>query len=160
MSGHGVENDPAFRETYYGKNDPKIRQPQKDVKRASTTRSPIILDLDGDGITTTSIAAGAFFDHAGDGFAERTGWVGPKDAVLARDLDADGQIASGKELFGDSTVLRNGARAANGFEALAEVDENHDGRVDAQDSGFSGLLLPNGARGLMQLVPATAKRSG
>ena len=38
--------------------------------------SPLILDLDGDGVETLSYTSGIFFDHDGDGFAEETGWVG------------------------------------------------------------------------------------
>jgi len=43
---------------------------------ASEIPSPIILDLDGDGVIgTVGLSAGVFFDHAADGFAERTGWA-------------------------------------------------------------------------------------
>jgi hypothetical protein len=47
---------------------------------------PLLLDLDGDGIETTSLAQSrAYFDVDGDGFAERTGWVGADDGILAND---------------------------------------------------------------------------
>src|SRR5262245_43794140 len=50
------------------------------------TSSPIILDLDGDGVETTALADGAFFDHDGDVFREQTGWVkGNQDVLLALD---------------------------------------------------------------------------
>ncbi len=94
-------------------------------------RDPLILDLDGDGIETINLRSGAFFDHDGDGFAEQTGWVAPDDGVLALDRNGDGIISDGRELFGDQTILTNGTRAANGFEALAELDTNRDGKMYA-----------------------------
>ena len=72
---------------------------------ASTIPSPIAIDLDGDGIETVSVANGALFDHADDGFAERTGWVSSDDGLLARDINGNGTIDSGRELFGSETLL-------------------------------------------------------
>ena len=57
------------------------------------------------------------------------------------DRDRDGAIGSGEELFGSATPLRSGGRAANGFDALRELDENRDGRVDAADPRFAELLV-------------------
>ncbi|BCS53645.1 calcium-binding protein [Geobacter sp. SVR] len=94
---------------------------------------PLILDLDSDGIETTSITAGANFDHDGNGFAERTGWVNSDDGLLVLDRNSDGIINNGTELFGDQTILKNGIRATNGFQALAEWDDNGDGKIDEID---------------------------
>ena len=85
--------------------------------------TPIILDLDGDGVETTGVKAGAYFDHAGDGFAEQTGWVGADDGLLVYDRNGNGVIDSGAELFGNNTMLANGSKAANGFEALKELTQ-------------------------------------
>jgi hypothetical protein len=38
-------------------------------------------------------------------------------------------------------LLRNGARAANGFEALVELDANGDGIVDMNDPAWTALQL-------------------
>ena len=126
-------------------------RPIDDVERqtqtASTVPSPIILDLDGDGIETVGLASGAWFDHAGDGFAERTGWVGRDDALLVQDLDGNGRIDSGRELFGSETLLAHGARAAHGFAALAELDANGDRRIDASDPAFARLRVWQDADG-------------
>ncbi|VFS92179.1 Uncharacterised protein [Raoultella planticola] len=46
---------------------------------AENQASPIIIDLDGDGIETLSVSSGVFFDHDGNQFAENTGWVAPDD---------------------------------------------------------------------------------
>ncbi|MDP1903520.1 MAG: hypothetical protein Q8M09_04610, partial [Pseudomonadota bacterium] len=59
-----------------------IKPIKQSINKASTLSSPIILDLDGDGVETTAATAGAYFDHAGDGFAERSGWVGGGDGLL------------------------------------------------------------------------------
>jgi len=50
-------------------------------------------------------------------------------------------IDDGTELFGNQTILKDGSKAANGFEALAELDTNHDGTIDASDAAFSQLRV-------------------
>jgi len=109
--------------------------------------SPIILDLDGDGVETTSVGAGAYFDHDGNGFAQQTGWASSDDGMLVRDINSDGLINDGKELFGNETLLNNGSKAANGFQALSELDGNVDGKVDANDSAWSSLKIWQDADG-------------
>lgn len=47
--------------------------------------------------------------------------------MLVRDLNGNGLIDNGTELFGNSTILSNNETAANGFEALKELDSNGDG---------------------------------
>jgi len=92
---------------------------------------PLILDLDGGGISNSGIASGLpiLFDHDGDGLRNATGWVGAGEAIVVRDLNGNGTIDSGRELFGDNTLLtrgpKAGQRAANGFEALADLDSNN-----------------------------------
>ena len=85
-----------------------IRGLQENFSTAKTTRSPLIVDLDGDGVETTTVENGAYFDHDNNGFAEKTGWVGKDDGLLARDLNGNGQIDDGTELFGNNSVLSNG----------------------------------------------------
>jgi len=58
-----------------------------------------------------------------------------------RDINGDGAINDGSELFGEGTTLSNGTKARDGFEALADLDENGDGIVDAADSGFASLKV-------------------
>ena len=103
---------------------------------------PLIFDLDGDGIKTTSLdQSRTYFDLDSNGFAERTAWVDASDGLLVLDRNNDGQITSGQELFGDQTLLANGVRAASGFEALKEFDSNRDGRIDAKDEVYSKLKI-------------------
>ncbi|MEW6141286.1 MAG: calcium-binding protein [Thermodesulfobacteriota bacterium] len=104
-------------------------------------RDPLLLDLDHDGIETISSKEGVYFDHKGDGFAELTGWVAPDDGMLAIDRNGNGQIDDDSELFGNQTLLANGTLAANGFQALAALDDNGDGKIDSGDRGFSQLRI-------------------
>ena len=104
---------------------------------------PLTLDLDGDGIETLASNGhkGALFDHSNDGIRTATGWVGKDDGFLVYDRNGDGVVNNGSELFGDNTPLKNGERAANGYQALAELDDNGDGKVDAADSAFAHLRV-------------------
>ncbi len=109
---------------------------------AESMVSPLVLDLDGNGVTTRGIAGAIIqFDHDGNGFAERTGWVGVGDALLVRDRDGDGRITTGNELFGNHTRLSDGSLAGHGFEALRSLDDNRDGRIDRRDAVWSQLRL-------------------
>jgi len=100
-----------------------------------------VLDLNGNGIATQDLSTGIFFDYDGNGFAERTGWATSGDGILVRDLNSNGQIDNGSELFGDRTKLKNGQTAANGFAALADLDSNGDGKLDSQDSAWTELNI-------------------
>ncbi|MBV1790597.1 hypothetical protein KQ940_21255, partial [Marinobacterium sp. D7] len=104
-------------------------------------RDPIALDLDGDGIETTEANASILFDHNGDGMQQATGWVAPDDGLLVMDRNGNGTIDDGSELFGDATPLSDGTDAADGFAALADLDENADGKIDAADSQFANLRV-------------------
>lgn len=108
-----------------------------------TGTSPLVLDLAGHGYRLSGDEEPVLFDFDGDGVGETTGWTaaGSQVAFLARDLDANGMVNTGAELFGNWTRLLDGSRATNGFEALREVDDNLDGRVDASDSIWTSLLL-------------------
>lgn len=115
--------------------------------------SPLVLDLDGDGVRMSGLDAEVSFallDHR----AVTTGWIaGGDDALLAVDLDGDGEIGSGRELFGEAT----GGMAADGFVALARHDDNADGRIDHDDAVYSQLLAwrddGDGISAAAELVP-------
>jgi hypothetical protein len=72
---------------------------------------------------------------------EQKGWIAPSNAFLVRDLNHDGVINDGSELFGDSTLLKSGATAKDGYEALRDLDDNNDLKLDASDKAFAELLL-------------------
>ncbi|MBI5121273.1 MAG: hypothetical protein HZA67_09720 [Rhodospirillales bacterium] len=101
--------------------------------------SPVILDLDGDGVETTGLAVQ--FDHDGNGFAEQSAWVSADDGLLVLDIDGSGTIDDGSELFGNNTALADGTLAANGFAALAQYDDNEDGVISSGDSVWNSLRV-------------------
>ncbi|MBR1693197.1 MAG: hypothetical protein IJ711_10570, partial [Lachnospiraceae bacterium] len=102
---------------------------------------PLALDLEGDGFALLSAQDGVYFDEDARGLLEKTAWVSAGDALLALDLNGDGVINDGSELFGTSTVLADGTRARSGFEALSMYDENNDGVIDENDAVFSKLKV-------------------
>ena len=104
---------------------------------------PLALDLDGDGIETIAAKgfSGSLFDHNGNGIRTATGWISADDGLLVRDLNGNGIIDNGAELFGDNTKLADGSFAKHGYAALAELDSNGDGIVSAADAAFQTLRV-------------------
>jgi len=103
--------------------------------------SPLVLDLDGDGVEITRLSGAITFDHDADLVRTGTAWVGADDGLLAMDRDGDGLIQSGRELFGDNTQLPGGAFADDGYEALRALDSSGDGVLDASDAEYSQLRV-------------------
>ncbi|QHE85153.1 calcium-binding protein [Hydrogenophaga sp. BPS33] len=101
----------------------------------------MVLDLDGDGLELTAASSNLLFDHDADGIKTGTGWAAADDGFLVRDLNGNGLIDSGHELFGDSTLKRDGQRARNGFDALADLDTNADGQITSADAAWSQLQV-------------------
>ncbi len=107
---------------------------------AENKTSPLVIDLDGDGVETTSIND-VYFDHNNDGLREKTAWVKSDDGLLVLDKNNDGIISNGNELFGSNTTLKNGLSASNGFEALSDYDDNADGVIDSNDALYSSIKI-------------------
>ena len=106
--------------------------------RAKCEKSPLVIDLNGDGIKTTSLSSSnVHFDMNNNGFAEKTGWISTSDGFLVIDKNHNGTIDNGSELFGnysDST-------SENGFEALSNYDTNHDGKINIFDSSYYSIKV-------------------
>jgi len=118
-----------------------------DSGKALSSITPLVIDLDGNGVSTVSVRAGTLFDLDRDGKLDQTGWVSSGDGLLVRDLNGDGTINDGSELFGSFTSLKNGSQARDGYEALKSLDTNGDGYVDASDEAFASLKVWRDADG-------------
>ncbi|NQY21938.1 MAG: tandem-95 repeat protein, partial [Campylobacteraceae bacterium] len=103
--------------------------------------SPLILDLDNEGVETLSLTQGVKFDIDADGDKDLTGWVGADDGLLVRDINNDGIINDASELFGEETIKKDGSKARDGFEALSELDSNNDGLINKYDEAFKELRV-------------------
>ena len=122
-----------------------IKDDDRDPDDPETDGSPIVIDLNNDGINTLSLDYTRNFDLDNNGFAEATGWVQKDDALLAYDRNGNGKIDNGSELFGNYTLSDNyyshTSGNTNGFNALKEFDTNNDGIIDKNDKDFDKLLL-------------------
>jgi transcriptional antiterminator Rof (Rho-off) len=103
--------------------------------------SPIVLDLDGNGVHTTAAANGVNFDLNATGTVNKVGWVSATDGLLVMDRNHDGKINDGSELFGSATRTNDGKLAGNGYVAMAQEDTNHDLKLDANDAHFKDLRV-------------------
>ncbi|MFN7090500.1 MAG: Ig-like domain-containing protein, partial [Allorhizobium sp.] len=103
----------------------------------SGAADPIILDLDKNGFAFSSIGDGVTFDIDADGKADQIAWTSD-DGILAYDVDGNGLIDNGSEIF---TPDFNGGKFASGVAALASLDTNGDGVIDANDDAFSKLKI-------------------
>lgn len=101
--------------------------------------TPLVLSFDGGPVEMTRSSAS--FDISGAGLCFDTDWPAARNPWLALDLDGNGHIDGGHELFGSGSVLASGAHARNGFIALATLDSNADGRIDAGDARYGELLV-------------------
>jgi hypothetical protein len=107
--------------------------------------SPVILDLDGNGVNLSPLGASkATFDVTGDGQRVQTAWTGSGDGFLAIDLDedgrtgADGVIDQSKEIV--FTQWASGS--TSDMQALRQVfDTNHNRQLDSGDTRWSEFRI-------------------
>ncbi|WP_198301924.1 tandem-95 repeat protein [Curvibacter sp. AEP1-3] len=111
----------------------------RNYSSSSSDSDPVVIDMDGDGVELIArSASNVFFDSLGDGYLHHTGWVGKDDALLAEDLNGDGQISLGSEI----AFAARTSEADTDLQALMKLhDTNGDGVVNAADAGFEKLLL-------------------
>ena len=102
---------------------------------SSTYNSPLILDMDGDGVV--SAVAGFGIDVDGNGKADGAATKGDKMLAMT-DVNGNGKI-DGAEVFGDRTVspfTGKAVNAKNGFEALKIIAQ--------QAKQYTGIDCMNG----------------
>ena len=111
--------------------------------------SPIVVDLDNNGIKLGQAGAGVYFDVNADGRRDHVQWVrrGGDEGFLALDRSGNGLVDNGAELFGVGTPLvLEGRNAPNGFVGLAQYDSrqlggNDDGLITEDDAIWPQLRI-------------------
>ena len=111
--------------------------------------APLLLDLDRNGFNLSEPGIGVTFDISAKGESNYIQWVsvGTDDGFLAIDLNDNGIIDNGSELFGKGTDLKLiGDKASNGYIALRQYDlvelgGNGDQRIDEKDKIWSSLKI-------------------
>lgn len=113
--------------------------------------TPVVIDMGQNGIHLGQKGVYVDFDYFGFGYTSSSQWVQPggDEVFLALDLNSNGVVDDGSELFGNGTWLINdGTWAANGFQALAQYDHasqggDGDGLITKNDGIWDRLLLWN-----------------
>lgn len=92
---------------------------------------PLVLNFSGDAAQLTDQRFS--FDLNADGRSEQINFVAPGSGFLAFDLNQDGKINNGSELFGPMTD--------DGFRELAALDDDKNGWIDENDKAFGQLQV-------------------
>jgi hypothetical protein len=108
------------------------------IQHGTCRGSPLVLDLDGDGINLSSLDEGVAFGLFGGGAKVKSSWIASGDGWLVLDRNGNGEIDDATELFGN---VSGNVDHADGFQALGELDANGDGLVDVRDPGFVTLRV-------------------
>jgi hypothetical protein len=107
------------------------------IRAGAALHDPLVLNMAGG---APSLGSGTqAVDVNNDGKAEQVAALGAGTVYLVRDLNGNGVVDGGAELFGPATN--------NGFSELAALDRNHSGWVDQGDAAFTQLGLWNGTEG-------------
>jgi hypothetical protein len=101
------------------------------IKAGDALIDPIVLDLEGTGLTFSNNKIEFDLDNNGilDNIASATGGT----VFLAYDKNGNGLIDNGSELFGPST--------GNGYTELSALDQDHNNWIDENDPVFKDLKL-------------------
>ena len=111
--------------------------------------SPLVIDLNNNGINLGAAGVGVYFDINSDGIRDHLQWVrrGGDEGFLAMDRSGNGLVDNGAELFGVGTPLElEGRNAPNGFVGLAQYDQrelggNDDGLITDADAIWPQLRI-------------------
>ncbi|AOY78042.1 hypothetical protein [Clostridium formicaceticum] len=92
---------------------------------------PLVINFNGNGVGLSEKKFS--FDLTMDGKMEQISYLKPGSGFLAIDLNGDGKINDGSELFGPST--------GNGFQELAQYDADGNGWIDENDPIYNKLMI-------------------
>ena len=129
-----------------GKAGIRLVDKEPETDKAEERRDPLIIDLDGDrNVVRERFDSFAYFDLDNDGFAEHVAWSLPEDGFLVRDLNGNGSIDNGTEMFGGGRTEVDagelGREGTAGFDELGVLDSNADGIISAADADFESLRV-------------------
>ncbi|MBP9218342.1 MAG: hypothetical protein KBD39_02875 [Sterolibacterium sp.] len=102
-------------------------------------KDPLVINFDG---AATQLQNQRFsFDLSGNGQQEQIALLGHHSGYLALDMNDNGRIDSGRELFG--------VASGNGFADLARYDDDGNGWIDENDAIYGKLRIwsPDGKNG-------------
>lgn len=103
-------------------------------------KDPLVVNFDGHAAELQSEVFA--FDLDGDGQTENMAMLGASSGYLALDIDGNGKVDSGKELFGPAT--------GQGFQELAAYDQDGNGWIDEGDTVFRKLQIWKPAEDTLQ----------
>ncbi len=112
---------------FYSENSSQI------VGDASLT-DPLVINFNGKPAELTDVKFR--FDLNSDGKDEDISWLSSGSGFLVFDKNKDGVVNSGRELFGPETN--------NGFDELAQLDDDKNGWIDENDAAFEKLSVWSG----------------
>lgn len=107
------------------------------IRAGAALHDPLVLNT---GVGAPLVGSGTqAVDVNNDGTAEQVAALAPGSAYLVRDLNGNGVVDGGGELFGPATD--------NGFAELSAIDSDRNGWVDEADAAWSQLGLWTGEAG-------------
>lgn len=101
------------------------------IRQNATFCDPLVINLGGNVAEVSDQKFSFDIDH--DGILDTISQLSGKSGYLALDLNEDGVINDGSELFGTSS--------GNGFKDLAKYDSDGNGWIDENDDIWSKLLI-------------------
>ena len=112
---------------------------------------PLVVNLQGD-LAQIDASKTFSFDLNSDGTKEDISLLGRNNGFLALDVNGNGVIDDGSELFG--------TKSGNGFADLAAYDEDGNGWIDENDSVFSKLKIWQKSASQDKLISLSQARVG
>jgi hypothetical protein len=121
-----------------------LKERAEKLRKLPRPVTPIAVPLR-DGLTAFDLEARSAwvpFDADGTGLTKKWTWITPDAAWLVHDPGSSGKITSALQLFGSVTFWMFWE---TGYEALAALDDNHDGQLTGRE--LDGLALWRDANG-------------